>query len=504
MQCDEGILKKMTYPVAIQRLEVASYPEVQPYHPHQAYPEYPTPALLSSDNPVYEAVRDLFLRLGLDAGNAGSPEWNPLGSVVRPGDHVFIKPNMIAHKHTNSEAWIDVITHGSVIRPVVDYVFIALRGEGSITIGDAPQTDSIFDKIIAHMGLPELQAYYREHLQFPVELLDLRDEHWIEKDGIYVETVKLQGDPRGGVSVDLGGLSHFEEFDDKNKTYYGAFYDTTETNDHHRGGRHEYAISKTPIDADVFIGIPKLKTHKKCGLTVNLKGLVGINANKNWLPHYCIGSPAEGGDQFPGNGAKGRLENSIVLWMKKHLVKGSRPALFAARKLKKLGYRVFGGTEKVVRSGNWHGNDTVWRMSVDLNRILFYANADGTLRSAGSGKRFFSVVDGVVAMDGNGPVTGDPMNAAVLIAGDNPVAVDAVSAKLMGFDPAKLPIIHCNLGAHELPLFTGGYENILTTSNHAPWHKGLHEWLPSDVLAFRPHFGWIGKIEWLPETAESD
>jgi len=501
MQRDESNLTKTTYPVAIQRLEAASYPEMRPYHPHEAYPEYSTPDLVGPRNEVYEAVRELFLRLGLDADGVGTAEWNPLGSVVRPGDHVFIKPNMIAHKHTDSDAWVDVITHGSVIRPVVDYVHIALRGKGSITIGDAPQTDSIFEKIIARMGLPELQAHYRDHLQFPIEVLDLRDEHWIEKDGIYVETVKLEGDPRGGVSVDLGHLSHFSDFDKKNKTYYGAFYDTAETNDHHSDGKHEYAISRTPIEADVFIGIPKLKTHKKCGLTVNLKGLVGINANKNWLPHYCIGSPAEGGDQFPGNGARGKLENSVVLWMKKRLVKGSRPALFAARKLKQLGYRVFGGTDKVVRSGNWHGNDTVWRMSVDLNRILFYANPDGTLRSADSGKRFFSIVDGIVAMDGNGPVTGDPVDAGVLIAGDNPVSVDAVSAKVMGFDPARLPIIHCNLNDHELPLFTGGYGNISTVSNHGPWQRALDDWLPSEVLAFRPHFGWTGEIEWRAEPA---
>ncbi len=40
-------------------------------------------------------------------------------------------------------------------------------------------------------------------------------------------------------------------------------------------------MSKSPLVADVFINLPKLKTHKKCGLTVNLKSLVGINANKN-------------------------------------------------------------------------------------------------------------------------------------------------------------------------------------------------------------------------------
>lgn len=34
-------------------------------------------------------------------------------------------------------------------------------------------------------------------------------------------------------------------------------------------------------DADVYISIPKLKTHQKVGVTLNLKGLVGSISNKN-------------------------------------------------------------------------------------------------------------------------------------------------------------------------------------------------------------------------------
>lgn len=50
--------------------------------------------------------------------------------------------------------------------------------------------------------------------------------------------------------------------------------------------------------ADVFINLPKMKVHKKTGVTLSLKNLVGINADKNWLPHYSGGSPRNGGDQF--------------------------------------------------------------------------------------------------------------------------------------------------------------------------------------------------------------
>jgi hypothetical protein len=76
-------------------------------------------------------------------------------------------------------------------------------------------------------------------------------------------------------------------------------YDIAETTAAHTNGNHRYRVSRTVIGADVFINLPKLKTHKKAGITCSLKNLVGINTYKNFLPHYTEGTPAMGGDQFP-------------------------------------------------------------------------------------------------------------------------------------------------------------------------------------------------------------
>lgn len=481
--------------VSIAEQHVVTYPADAPYHPPERFPECPLDGR-DADNNVYRTVRTALTQLGLDADHVGSADWNPLGDLIHPGDTVFLKPNMIAHKHALHEDWEYVITHGSVIRAVVDYVFIALRGDGRIIVGDAPQTDSHFDRIVERMGLAALRDLYKDEKGFVIDLLDLRDEHWVERDGIYVETVTLPGDPLGSVTVDLAEKSLFSELDGTGRTYYGAFYDTDETNQHHRDGKHEYCISRTPIEADVFINVPKLKTHKKCGLTVNVKSLVGINANKNWLPHYCIGSPEDGGDQFPDQaGVKGRLENRIVLAAKKRLLGESRMMQLAARRLKGLGYKLFGGTEDVVRSGNWHGNDTVWRMSVDLNRILMYANRDGTMRPAGQAKRFFSVVDGIQAMEGNGPVAGTMLPAGVILAGDNPVSVDAACARLMGFDYHKLPLIFRCLEPHAYPLIEGSYASVTASSNCPEWNGPLDSWPADSLFGFSPHFGWTNHIE---------
>jgi len=484
------------HPVAIFRQDRPAYPDRPPYHPPERYPEFPDTTELDGTNAAFTAVREAFLLLGLDREHQGTAAWNPLGEVVKPGDTVFLKPNMIAHRHVLRDEWDSLITHGSVIRAVIDYVHLALRGEGRIWLGDAPQTDSHWDELMQRMGLAALQEWYRAQHGFAIEVLDLRDEHYVEKDGIYVETVKLPGDPRGSVAIDLAQDSTFTEVDRQKRRYYGAFYDWKETNSHQRAGRHEYAISRSPLEADVFIGLPKLKTHKKCGITVNLKGLVGINANKNWLPHYSFGAPEDGGDQFDKGSLKTKFENWIVVPAKQLLLADMPLVKTLARKTKKVGYDMFGSNEQVVRSGNWHGNDTVWRMCLDLNRILLHGAIDGTMRPAGQAKRFFSVVDGIVAMEGNGPQGGDRRLEGLVIAGANPVAVDATCARLMGFDPWKLALVREAFAAHRWPLIEGGEADIAPVSNVPRWSRPIGAWTPDDSLRFKPHFGWVGTMEW--------
>src|SRR5437899_2619371 len=290
----------------------ASYARSSPFHPPAVFPETPFRTNIDESNNAYASIRELFRLLKYDLPNLGKVNWNPLGWLIKPGETVFLKPNMIAEKHYYKDDWEYVITHGSVIRAVIDYVFLALKGRGSIIIGDAPSTEANFEEIARRMGLTEIQTLYRGEKNFEIEIIDLRDERWIEKDRVVIDTVRLPGDPRGSISVNLATDSMFTELDKCEKHYYGAFYDTAETNYHHQDGRHEYAISRSPLLADVFISLPKLKTHKKCGITVNLKSLVGINANKNWLPHYCFGSPETGGDQFEIASARSDLENVIV------------------------------------------------------------------------------------------------------------------------------------------------------------------------------------------------
>lgn len=481
--------------VAVQEQASCGYPAKAPFHPPTRYEELDFLLDTDSTNSAYEAVRSAFCLLEYDKEHMGTKQWNPLGWLITPGDTVILKPNMLTHRHALNNDWDYVITHGSVIRAVVDYAYLALRGKGRIVIADGPQSDSLIEMIMEETGIREMQELYRSRLAFNLEFIDLRAEYRLEREGVLVSTEHLRGDPEGNVVFDLAGRSMFSELGTHTTPFYGADYDIAQTQSYHSKGKHQYCICRTPLLADVFINIPKLKTHKKCGLTVNLKSLVGgVNANKNYLPHYVIGSPEEGGDQFDRSSLKTRAENRLVIAAKKVLRAENRVVQYIARKLKPLAYLIFGRTTEVVRSGNWYGNDTVWRMCLDLNRILFYGTPDGTL-SRNRNMKYLSVVDGIHAMEGNGPNAGTLRKSGLVIVGDSPVTVDAACAGIMGFDYRHIKLIERAFGVGEFPIFNGEYDDIEVVSNHSGWAKPLRDWTLLDSLKFRPHFGWRGHIE---------
>ena len=90
--------------------------------------------------------------------------------------------------------------------------------------------------------------------------------------------------------------------------------------------------------------------------------------------------------------------------------------------------------------GDWFGNDTIWRTTLDLNIILTHADRD-TIDFACKKRSYLGVLDGVVGMDHEAPMTGLPVDSRLLVAARDPVAADIIGTYLMGFDPRKIPSI---------------------------------------------------------------
>lgn len=408
-----------------------------------------------------------------------------------PARHVVVKPNWVQEAHEyKPDVWKPVITHSSVVLAVVETIAKKMRGRGTMSICDAPHTYASFEAIVArgdlNNGIKNIRLRWPE---LKLELLDLRREVWIRKEEVVIERRPNPDDPRGYVKVNLREDSLFYGHPGEGR-YYGADYDSAVVNSHHCGKIQEYLIAGTPITCDLFINVPKMKTHKKTGITCCLKNLVGINGDKNWLPHYTEGSPASHGDEFPEMSLKNRVESFAKQVGKKMAINVPWLGTWVYRKMRNTGKQVLGDSEAVIRNGNWSGNDTCWRMALDLNRALLYANSDGSLRDYLRPKAYLSIVDGIIGGEGNGPLCPEPVSSGVLIAGTNPAEVDAVVAKLMGFDPKKIPIIKYAFDPHRWPISTKTIKEITVLDERVQREVKIDELMPTVDGGFVPHFGW--------------
>jgi hypothetical protein len=270
---------------------------------------------------------------------------------------------------------------------------------------------------------------------------------------------------------------------------------------------NRYLIAGSVLDADVLISVPKLKTHSKVGVTVNCKGMVGINGNKNRLPHYRVGNVSEGGDQFPD----GLVSSANTRRMHMGRVLGeilTKQQTIWADSLSWAIQSIAGivGTSVLrlpdldplmAESGNWPGNDTCWRLAADLARIAVFADRDGVMQMTPQ-RRFLSIVDGIVGGEGDGPLNARPKPCGVLLAGMHPVATDLVSSHLMGLDWRRIPYLRELSEGFCADLEPGfgsvSSQEINTFSNFQPW-MNLFDSPVDDLLNFEPPSRWVGQIE---------
>jgi uncharacterized protein (DUF362 family) len=487
--------------VAVVRLAEARYPDQAPYHPAESYPEYPFGKRLApAKNLVYEGVRWLLSALGLDAANFGSPRWNPLGSIVKPGMTVVIKPNFVLSRHKEGKDLFAIITHPSVLRAIADYCWIALRGEGQIIFADAPQYDCNFRELLEATRLNDVCDFYGGFREPSVRLLDLRT-YWSKNRHFPSMVLPLPGDPQGNVLVDLG--RHSALYGRPSEKLYGAVYHRQELIAHHNEERHAYQVAGTILKADVVVSVPKLKVHKKVGVTLNAKGLVGITTNKNHLVHYTLTSPKEGGDQYP-DGYLSPMEERLIKierWMYDHfLARRSRPWEYVQRSiywLHGIFLKPFGITvpaeKRLLDAGNWYGNDSAWRMVADLFNAFYFADADGRFHDTPQ-RRMFTVIDGIIGGENKGPLVPDPKPCGVLLAGENFLATDLVAARLMGFDPLRMRMYSFLLKESDDDYGIHSLDEIEVIVSPQEWSTCLAD-RTSRFLDFKPYPGWVGHIE---------
>ncbi|MBU2567167.1 MAG: DUF362 domain-containing protein [Elusimicrobia bacterium] len=471
--------------ITIIRDPKATYPTIPPYHPNRHYPENPFRGKnrTDPDNKVYPMVRQALRSLRLDERRYGTPAWNPLGGFIKPGDRVLLKPNFVRDFHPKDKDIFSIITHPSIIRAMIDYVYIALKGKGSITIADAPFVDTDFKRIIQKTGFRKITKLYGEKSGVGITLLDLRKEWFSCNSGFIPERKALTGDPMGYVNVDLGRDSEFSDFKRfENLHYLDCRIGSARR--YHNGKRNEYVLPRSVLSSDVIISLPKLKVHKKAGVTLNLKNMIGICGDKNCLAHFTWGPPSRGGDEIKDGELKGaersrqyrqlKLFGAMLSDSPESFLKLYKSIGLSAPHPQSLESVLGGRVNFDLPAGDWYGNDTLWRTILDLNRIVRYADGKGRIRKKVQ-RRFFSLIDGIIAGEKEGPVEPSPRKCGVLIAGFDFVTVDMAAIHLMGFDYRKIPQ-YSNL--------TGKREKIVLPENVTGYN-----------FRFKPPSGWAGNIE---------
>ena len=454
--------------VAIYKQHSLGYSNRVPYFPPAIFAEYPfANKTVDVKNEAYFSLRELFKMLDLDPKNFGKKNWNPLSFLVSPGQTVLLKPNLMRH-FADKGSTNKLITHGSVIRAITDYVYIALKGKGRIIIADGPMDEGDFGKICRLTGLDKIKKIYKENADFDIEIYDLRQEQVFKKGNEIIRRLKLTGDPAGYTTVDLSRESNFKKDSLDYTTFKGSECISSIMNAHHNNKKNEYLISNTLLNADVVINIPKLKTHNKAGVTLSLKNMVGITGDRNWLPHFNGISPC------PDAVSRQRV------WTRSEFNKG------VIKYLKDKVKELRGLRDSDIKKGNWHGNDIIWRMILDLSRIVMYADKKGKLQKEIQRKNFF-IIDGIVGGEGDGPMNPDPKPCGILMAGFDGLCIDMAAARLMGFDPMQIPQFR--------NAFSNGiYKDIKAVSNLRDWNGFLSQF-KGRCLGFKPFYGWRHHIE---------
>lgn len=448
----------------------------------------PAPELPSGEaaTVALAALRNLFRNWGLDREHFGSPAWNPLGAFIAPGARVVLKPNWVLHWNKSGQGMDCLITHASVIAAVLEYV--ALAKPGAVVLGDAPVQGCDFETLRKVCGVDEMvERFQRRGMNLSVA--DFR-RTVLPGENYGRSKIEECRSMEQYVLFDLKEKSLLEPLRADSKKFRVTMYNPDLLHRTHAPQRHQYLIAREILESDAIINLPKLKTHKKACVTGALKNLVGINGHKEYLPHHRKGGGSSGGDCYAGRSwLKGRAEDLL------DIANRARPGRFQVALARAAAILIRGavllGSDNNLE-GSWFGNDTVWRTSLDLQRIAVYGRADGTLADAPQ-RKLISITDAIIGGEGDGPMAPTAVPSGFLTGAVNPAAAEWVHCRLMGLDPRRIPLVREAFASFPYPLVAFAPAAIRVRMDSA--ERSADEIFPFDARAFCPPRGWQGHCE---------
>lgn len=346
---------------------------------------------------------------------------------------ILFKPNWVLHSH-NVDDEICLRTHDNLLLAAAE--IILEQGPSKLTIGDAPiqgcdwkkmRTKEFFDRIAA----------LEQKFHIPIVIKDFRRVVLRPEEN---EVIKDRRPLSEYLIFDLGKESFLEPVSKESESNFRVTcYDNRRLAESHRLGVHKYCITKELFDADIVLSIPKIKTHQKTGMTGALKNLVGVNGDKDYLPHHRVGGVDRGGDCYPGKNLLRRMSE----WAMDHANRVQGKSIYWFWYYMSRGMWKISKPEPVHQmAAGWYGNDTCWRMVMDLNKIALYGKADGTL-SKEPQRTLYSLSDAIIGGQGNGPLDPEPLNLGIISFTNSSPLNDMCMGVLMGFDIQQIYMLRC-------------------------------------------------------------
>lgn len=414
-------------------------------HPHSVYlapvkAAYSSPAntafpelsQLARKTAALQGVQELLTLANLDAPHKGSTNWNPFRELVPPGGKIAIKPNWVSHNNGSGQGLECLVTDTSVIEAVIEYASLV---EGStIIIGDAPVQGCNFELLMQQTGIYGMVERFAGR-GIPIQIKDFRLTQKSPQGWQVGARTNRKEDEY--VLFNLGRESFLNPVSEFNPQFRVTMYNPDALSETHSLNNHQYLIARELLDADLVVNLPKLKTHKKAGITGALKNMVGANGHKSFLPHHRKGSFDQGGDCYSKkNFWRGWIEEAL------DRANGAEASL-----IRSLTGHMAGAMLRVGKAmdpsmdveGSWAGNDTVWRMVLDLQRLLNCGTVSGTLQRQPQ-RRIMNLTDAIVIGQGEGPLAPEPLELGLMTMGLDAGTCDRVHAALMGLDENLIPL----------------------------------------------------------------
>jgi uncharacterized protein (DUF362 family) len=347
------------------------------------------------------------------------------------GKRILLKPNWVLHNRKENDE-ICMRTHDNLLLAFLEVIL--LKKPLSVVIGDAPVQGCRWDDIIRCDFKDKINELSRKYV-IPIKIKDFRR---VTFDPLSNNITVERNPITDYIIFDLKNDSLLEPISKSGKNLFRVTdYDPDRLAESHGPGIHKYCITKELFESDVIITIPKVKTHQKAGITNALKILVGINGDKDFLPHHRKGGTNNGGDCYPGDNILLKLSEYTIDTANRHRGK------FIYKPLKYIAigfWKLSNPSPKHNLAASWHGNDTTWRMTLDLNKIAVYGKDDGTISKTPQ-RVLFSLCDGIIGGQGDGPLKADPLALGVICFSNIPSYTDAAMAEVMGFEQDKIPLV---------------------------------------------------------------